>query len=143
MITRWSNYPSLLAVLIVIFLFGCAASGRKKSAESANASQNGVPQQVEDLDVVPQPVGGLQAVIAAIDYPEDALKKNWEGVVMVAVLVDAAGRVNETRIAKSSGHAELDDEALIAVARVRWQAGRKDGKPVTTWTTVPVEFRVE
>lgn len=91
----------------------------------------------------PQPLGGLQAVIAAIRYPEEALKKNWEGVVMVAVLVDAQGRVEETRIAKSSGYGALDDEALIAVARVRWQAGRKDGKPISSWTTVPVEFRVE
>jgi len=51
--------------------------------------------------------------------------------------------VNETRIAKSSGYAELDDEALIAVARVRWYAAQKKGKPISAWTTVPVEFRVE
>jgi len=97
----------------------------------------------QDLDALPQPVGGMEAVIAAVRYPDEALKKSIEGVVTVAVLVDASGRVEETRVTQSSGYPPLDDEALIAVARVRWLAGRKDGKPIPAWTTVPVEFRVE
>jgi TonB family protein len=132
----------MMAVLLVTFLMGCASSGNNRTANDID------PLSPEDwksanLENPPQPVGGLQAIFAAIRYPEDALKKRWEGVAMVQVLVDAAGRVNETRIAKSSGYAELDDEALIAVARVRWHAAQKKGKPISAWTTVPVEFRVE
>lgn len=121
--------------LIVLVFCGCAGN---KSLRT-----NHTPLQAENLDESPQPVGGLSALIAAIRYPEEAAKKNLEGVATVSVLVDANGRVEETRIAKTSGHAVLDDEALIAVARVRWQAGRKDGQAVSSWTTVPVEFKVE
>ena len=121
--------------LIVFVFYGCAGSKPSRTDRT--------PLQAESLDESPQPVGGLPALIAAIRYPEEAAKKNLEGVATVAVLVDAAGRVEETRIAKTSGHGVLDDEALIAVARVRWQAGRKDGQAVSSWTTVPVEFRVE
>ena len=120
---------------IILFLAGCA--GNKSS------SKHSAPLQAENLDESPQPVGGLSALIAAIRYPEEAAKKNLEGVATVSVLVDATGRVEETRIAKTSGHAVLDDEAIIAVARVRWQAGRKDGQTVSSWTTVPVEFKAE
>lgn len=139
---RLNRQLSLSVAFLLLLFFGCAIFGGKKLTESTDATAD-TPTPVEDLKALPQPVGGLHAVIAALRYPEEALKKNWEGVVMVAVLVDAAGRVNETRIAKSSGYAVLDDEALITVARVRWEAGRKNGKPVTTWTTVPVEFRVD
>ena len=120
-----------------IFLFFAGCAGNKSSRT------NRAPLQAESLDESPQPAGGLPALIAAIRYPEEAAKKNLEGVATVAVLVDAAGRVEETRIAKTSGHGFLDDEALIAVARVRWLAGRKDGQAVSSWTTVPVEFKAE
>lgn len=126
--------------MIVFLGSGCTFSGKNNSARTKE--DNGLVP-AKHLDETPQPVGGLHAVIAAIRYPEEATKKHWEGVAVVEVLVDAAGRVEETRIAKSSGYGVLDDEALITVARVRWQAGRKDGRAVNSWTTVPVEFRAE
>ncbi len=134
----WNHRSTTLALLFTLLL-GCASSGGKRTTDGAQQPLDGSVNQ----ENTPQPVGGLQAIIAAIRYPEDALKKRREGVTMVQALVDAAGRVNETRIAKSSGYAELDDEALIAVARVRWHAAQKKGKPISAWTTVPVEFRVE
>jgi protein TonB len=126
--------------MVAFVFFGCAVFGGKKSTKPA---EEAVALPAEKLDEAPQPIGGLQAVMAAIRYPEDAEKKNIEGVVMVSVLVDSLGRVEETRIAKTSGHGTLDDQALVTVARVRWQPGVKNGKPVNSWTTVPVEFRVE
>jgi TonB family protein len=130
------NFMRSLAVGFIIMAF-CGCGGNK------SLTTNRAPLQAVSLDESPQPVGGLPALIAAIRYPEEAAKKNLEGVATVAVLVDATGRVEETRIAKTSGHGVLDDEALIAVARVRWQAGRKDGQAVSSWTTVPVEFKAE
>jgi TonB family protein len=136
---RWIRLHDCLLALVVFAFMGCAVFGGKKSA----GPEAGVALPAEKLDEAPQPIGGLQAVMAAIRYPEDAEKKNLEGVVMVSVLVDSYGRVEETRIAKSSGHPTLDDEALITVARVRWQPGVKDGKAINSWVTVPVEFHVE
>ena len=133
------NFIRGLSFVLIGFVFcGCAIFGGKKSSR-----MNDAPLQAESLDESPQPVGGLHALIAAIRYPEEAAKKNLEGVATVAVLVDATGRVEETRIAKTSGYGVLDDEALIAVARVRWLVGRKNGQAVSSWTTVPVEFKAE
>lgn len=135
--TRLICTHGLMLAFIILGIAGCAGHSVKQAPGADLAVQ------AENLDETPQPIGGLQAVMAAIRYPEEAEKKHLEGVVMVSVLVDAAGRVEETRIAKSSGHGVLDDEALITVARVRWQAGRRDGKAINSWTTVPVEFRLE
>jgi len=45
------------------------------------------------------------------------------GVATVAVRIDAAGKVVDTGIARSSGHAELDNDALLAAKSVHYPKG--------------------
>lgn len=50
-------------------------------------------------------------------YPASALKRGEHGVATVHFMIDRHGQVSNARIEGSSGHADLDEEALAAVQR--------------------------
>lgn len=74
-------------------------------------------------------------------YPRLALQRQWSGTVLLQVLVDVDGRPLDVRIARSSGHRELDEAARQQVLkRWRFQPATRDGAPVQATGLVPVAF---
>lgn len=66
-----------------------------------------------------QYLAALQRAIARHQrYPMDARRKQQTGIVTVAFVVHADGRIRQARIAKSSGQAALDQAALEALRRL-------------------------
>lgn len=86
-----------------------------------------------------------QAVPLAADnrppeYPALARKRGWEGKVLLAVEVAADGTAQAARVQAGSGHDLLDEAALRAVRKWRFQPGTRDGEPVAMQVLVPVHF---
>ncbi len=52
-------------------------------------------------------------------YPRVAIDNNWRGEVAVVMAIAADGRIASLRVAKSSGHPILDDQALEMFARAK------------------------
>ncbi len=75
-------------------------------------------------------------------YPRLALRKRQQGVVWVRALVSAAGETREVKIERSSGYVMLDRSALDAVKKWVFDAAQVNGKLVTAWVEVPVEFSI-
>jgi protein TonB len=65
-----------------------------------------------------------------------------EGTVRVRVLVGEDGRVQEVTIGKSSGETALDESAMDAVSKWRFEPARRNGVPVRAWAIVPIEFKL-
>jgi periplasmic protein TonB len=76
------------------------------------------------------------------EYPDNARSKGWEGTVKLQILVSTEGRVEDMRIASSSGYAELDQAALRAVRSWRFSPALQKGAPVAAWATLPVVFAI-
>jgi protein TonB len=76
-------------------------------------------------------------------YPLVARRLGMEGVVLLDVLVAPDGRAAEVRLARSSGHPQLDDSAVRTV-RERWRfiPARRAGAAVESRVTVPIRFRL-
>jgi len=74
------------------------------------------------------------------DYPELARQMRQQGVVELSVVVDAAGSVAEVSISRSSGYPMLDQAAVQAVRRWRFEPARAGGLPVPSKVQVPVRF---
>jgi protein TonB len=70
-------------------------------------------------------------------YPDEAVKRGLEGEVLLLLMLDNAGRVENAEIARSSGHTLLDAAALDAARRI----GALPGNP--RQTLFPVSFRLE
>jgi protein TonB len=74
------------------------------------------------------------------NYPGELRGKKLEGVVSVIFVVDAAGRVSNPRIEKSS-HPAFEKPALDAVKQWKFEAGVKGGERVACRMRVPMRFQ--
>jgi protein TonB len=66
----------------------------------------------------------------APDYPASARRKNIEGVVVVAIDVHSDGHCENVRLAESSGYDALDDAALSAIRKWKYEARPNEGTVV-------------
>ena len=76
-------------------------------------------------------------------YPVNSLRNSEQGTVMLKVHVDATGNVTKVDIESSrttTSSAELRASAVTAAEEWKFTPGRKDGKPVGGWITIPVTF---
>lgn len=76
-------------------------------------------------------------------YPLVARKRKYEGMVMLDVFVDKAGRVADARIFKTCGYAVLDKAALKSVTDWKFEPARRGKTAVSRWVRVPIRFRLE
>ncbi len=89
--------------------------------------------------------GGVSAprAIYAPDpsYSEEARKAKYQGTVVLWVVVGADGRTRDIRVQRSLGLG-LDENAVEAIRRWRFEPARKDGMPVAVQVSVEVNFRL-
>jgi TonB family protein len=91
---------------------------------------------------VPYPIGGMEAIMKSVRYPESAKNAKIEGKVIVQGVVDENGDVVETTIFKSVSP-ELDAEAMRALRSVKFTPGRKDGKATRVKIFIPIMFKLD
>ena len=108
--------------------------------------KGGTPDGV-GFDDSPGPRGPVFTSLKLLDfvqpsYPPRCLRLGIEGRVKVRVLVGEDGRPQEVTVDTSSGDASLDESALKAVRRWRFEAATRNGAPVRAWVKVPVEFKL-
>jgi TonB family protein len=133
-----------MKIIVALFVAGmCACASGARGQETAQVVSPGVrapgQQQVPDnvlVDVQPQVKKHVVPV-----YPREALDKGSEGKVWVKILVDTAGLPAQVEILKSEN--EYFDQASITAAR-QWvfSPAMKDNKPVATWITLPIKFKL-
>lgn len=73
-------------------------------------------------------------------YPNQARRRNQQGVVLVEVRLGARGEQRERRLLRSSGVSSLDQAALTAVAAWRFLAEVRDGQAVPSRVQIPIQF---
>ncbi|MBE2253499.1 MAG: energy transducer TonB [Myxococcus sp.] len=76
------------------------------------------------------------------EYPEEARQADVEGVVKLALTVDADGRVTAARVLKGLGYG-LDEEALRRARRIRFSPGRRNGQPVASSLEFNLRFTLQ
>jgi TonB family protein len=128
----------IITLLLTFSLLSCAA--RQKSHRQNEISAESIETISKNIDSPPEPVGGIEAIQAALREPDEVAKGNKEGEVIVEATINSNGRVIATKIAQSSGYAGMDSEAMLAVARVSWKPARRKGAPVAATVRVPVVF---
>ena len=73
-------------------------------------------------------------------YPRKARRLGYEGIVMLKVLIDENGRVDELTVLESSGHTVLDRAASSAVRKWLFEPGTEGGIKKRMWVKIPVRF---
>lgn len=88
----------------------------------------------------PEPVGGLAAIQANLEYPLSALRGRFGGTVLLKVRISAEGQVTDVDIARSFGYKPCERAAIKAVTSVLWKPAMLRHKPVSVWVGIPVVF---
>lgn len=115
-----------------------AAKARKAAPPVQQSSPSPrVEETVDDAADSTAPASLQARVAQALFYPPEAVARGLEGEVVVAVEVDASGRIVDASVVAGSGHALLDEAALRAVQRV----GRLPG--AARRFLLPVRFRLD
>lgn len=77
------------------------------------------------------------------EYPRLARRRGYEGTVVLEVLVDEEGKVEDMRLFSSSKHEILDEAAMASVKEWLFQPGMRGDKPVEMWVRVPIRFQLK
>jgi len=94
------------------------------------------------VEEMPYPIGGVQAILNLVKYPEIARRAGIEGKVYVLAYVNEVGTVTKTEILKGIGGG-CDEAAEYAVKRTKFSPGKQRGKSVKVKVMVPVVFKLE
>jgi protein TonB len=75
------------------------------------------------------------------EYSEEARKAKYQGTVLLWVIVGPDGRPRDIRVQRSLGMG-LDEKAIEAVRKWKFEPAMKDGHPVAVQVNIEVRFRL-
>ena len=82
-------------------------------------------------------------VFSQLKYPEEAVKNQIQGRVILQFTIAKDGNVKDITVARSSGSKILDDEAVRIVSMSpQWEPGMQNGEPVNVRFTFPIVFKL-
>lgn len=133
----------------VLFVLALLLSAHTAMHAQSNQSTERNASDEKIFDVVEQPPsfpGGQAALMSYLSknvkYPEEALKDNVQGRVIVGFIVEKDGSVSNAKIIRGVDSA-LDKEAIrIVMSMPKWTPGRQNGRNVRTKYNVPVNFKL-
>ena len=100
------------------------------------------PAFFSSIEVMPEPVGGMEAVYKKLIYPSEARKNEVTGMVKVQAFVDEYGEVMEAQVIEGIGSG-CDDVARNAIYFAKFKPGLQKGKPIRTIIIIPIKFNPE
>jgi len=103
---------------------------------SSLSQMDETPVNFVPYDEPPVVIGSISPV-----YPEFARRNRVQGTVILEVEVLRDGSVRNINVRRSVPGG-LDEAAIEAVRKVRFQPGRSSGQPVDVLLIVPVEFKL-
>ena len=76
-------------------------------------------------------------------YPMLSRKRKEQGTVWLLLLVSKEGQVTQLKLKKTSGFDRLDQAALQAVKKWKFQPALKQGQPIDYWYELPLKFSLQ
>jgi len=104
-------------------------------------------QKTNPVPVIPQAGAVRKEAEPYLDnpapiYPERARLRGWEGVVVLAVVVNETGHTVQVEIQASSGHEILDEAAVKAVKNWRFKPAGVGSVTFSSTVRIPVRFKL-
>jgi protein TonB len=129
--TKWSGRLILIALLFVL-----AANSEKSSINAANDED-----YLAFVPKMPEPVGGLEAIVKKIVYPSLARQQGVQGKVYLLVYVNENGGVDDVKIVKGIGMG-CDEAAIDAVKKHKFTPGQDKGQNVKVKLSIALTFKM-
>ena len=116
-------------------------------AKEAPADSTAKEEVFMVAEQMPEFPGGMKEMLKFLQenvkYPENAMRNNVQGRVIVQFVVEKDGTLTEFKVARSVDP-DLDAEALRVLQTMpKWKPGMQRGKIVRVKFTVPVSFKLQ
>ena len=98
------------------------------------------PAYFINLDVEPRPVGGMAGIYSRLVYPDDVLKNETQGTVVVLTFINEKGDVDEMTVIKGLDK-ECNEAAKNAIRYTKFHPGFIKGAPVKSQLKISIEFK--
>ena len=108
-----------------------------EQSEQSNNSPPVAPRQAR-LDAPPKPRRNIRP-----DYPKGARQRGEQGDVVLEIRVNAEGKVDDVKVAVSSGFAELDEAAIRAAKGAKFSPARSGHDPVASTARLKLQFKLK
>lgn len=95
-----------------------------------------------DVNICPEPLGGMDAIYRKLTYPAEAKAYGLEGTVKLVAKVNPDGKVIETKVITELGLG-CDEAAMDAVRSTRFLPGQDKNGVATANVTLNVEFKLD
>ncbi|MFZ1085390.1 MAG: TonB family protein [Terracidiphilus sp.] len=75
------------------------------------------------------------------EFSDEARRAKYQGIVMVAIIVDKLGNPQNPRVVRALGMG-LDEKAIEAVMKYKFHPAMREGKPVAVPVNIEINFRL-
>jgi len=79
---------------------------------------------------------------AALQYPARAKAKEIEGFVLLSILINEQGKVEEVKVLESDPQGTFEEVAIRNIKKWRFSPAKYQGKPVKTWVNQSITFQL-
>ncbi|MBI3124881.1 MAG: energy transducer TonB [Ignavibacteriales bacterium] len=130
------NNKTINSLLSVVFLFMLLVINAK-----GNSLYPGDEEYEIGIEKAPTAIGGNDAIMKKIVYPESAIKSKTEGKVYCLILINQSGDVDDVKIVKGLGNG-CDEEAIRAVKKTKFTPGQNLGVNVKAKLAMAIQFKL-
>lgn len=113
------------------------------AAETGPPASRALPAEAEGPVALASDLAVVCAARTPPSYPVISRRLGESGRVVLRVELDAAGRVSNAQLTRSSGYTRLDAAAVEAVMKWRCQPAQRNGQPVRSVAVQPFDFTLE
>ena len=111
---------------------------RRETEDVKAANAPPVAPRQARLDAPPKPRRNIRP-----DYPKGARQRGEQGDVVLEIRVNAEGKVDDVKVATSSGFAELDEAAIWAARAAKFSPARSGHDPVASTARLKLQFKLK
>jgi protein TonB len=142
-VSKTKSLPVFMGEEVVVYKAGMAdkanMAGKAETAVKATVLPAPLPKVITPMPLIPPTI--LSKVLPL--YPQTALEKGVEGLVVLSVYVGLNGQAEKIDTKTSSGITELDNAAGAAVSQWKFSAASQGGQAMASWFEVPVRFVIK
>jgi TonB family protein len=147
----YNGAPAAVAEKVEVTLRTCfeekTDTSGKKTAQirlRSQPEQRFTPLKKSPIEAVLSPdavMPPVQINFVPAEFSEEAKKAKFQGIAVVAIIVDSQGMPKNPCVVHSLGMG-LDEKAIEAVMKYRFRPAMKDGKPVPVKVAIEINFRL-
>lgn len=100
------------------------------------------PAYYMNVEVMPEPIGGMNTIYKKLVYPQEAKENKIEGTVKIRAFIEKNGEVSSAQVVEGIGHG-CDENARLSVYYTRFKPGLQKGKRIKVQMLIPIEFKLD